>query len=107
MIGVFASFGGLAYAAERAEHGLSAVAKVASLHHAARESRSSPAADQYGPPTGPPPAGAGVSGAGGGSPSARPTGELPFTGFPLILSGAIGLAFVAFGVALHRREVRR
>lgn len=107
MIGVFASFGGFAYAAERAEHGLTAVAKVASLNHAARESQRSPAADQYGPPAGgTPPAGAGVSGAGGGSPAARPTGELPFTGFPLMLSGAIGLAFLAFGLALHRREAR-
>jgi hypothetical protein len=108
MVGAFASFGGFAYAAERAEHGLKTVAKVVTVDHAARQNQRSPAADQYGsPPGGGPSPGGGVSGAGGGSPSATPSGELPFTGFPLMLSGAIGLAFFVLGVALHRREARR
>lgn len=106
MIGTFASFGGFAYAAAKAENGLKTVANVASADRVVHVS-GSPAADQYGS-GGTPPAG-GVSGAGGGSPlpQASPSGELPFTGFPLMLSGAIGFALFAFGVALHGREARR
>jgi hypothetical protein len=112
MLGAFASFGGLSYAAERVDNGVNAVqtALTPSNDHARRVSQRSPAADEYTspPPTTPPPGG-GVSGGGGGggaAPRAQVSGELPFTGFPLIVTAGIGLGFVGLGVALRRRERR-
>jgi hypothetical protein len=111
MFGAFASFGGLAYAAEGVDHRLTAVARLlASPEDVARVNLSSPAADQYGspPPANTPPAG-GALGAGGGFPSAQvsPIGDLPFTGFPIFFTAAIGLGILGLGVVLHRREKRR
>jgi hypothetical protein len=72
-------------------------------------SQRSPAADQYGsPPQTTPPAGGEVlaSGAGQAASQENLSGELPFTGFPLIGAAVIGLGFLLLGVVLRRRELR-
>jgi hypothetical protein len=108
VFGVFASFGGVSYAAHGISHGVASVKAAVTgprvVHH-------SPATDQYHtpPPVGPP-AGGGVSGAGGGSagggtePAAM--GNLPFTGFPVIFTSAIGFGLILIGLILRRREQR-
>jgi hypothetical protein len=110
MLGAFASFGGLAYAAEGVDHRLTAVARLlASPEDVAHVNLRSPAADQYGspPPANTPPAG-GTLGAGGGFPAQVSTSvDLPFTGVPLFFAAVIGLTISVLGVVLHRREKRR
>jgi hypothetical protein len=108
VLGVFASFGGLSYAA----HGISeGVASVKAAVTGPRVVHESPATDQYN--TTPPPvgvAGGGVSGAGGGGGAAgtqpAATGDLPFTGFPVIFTTAIGFGLILIGFVLRRREQR-
>jgi hypothetical protein len=105
MIGGFAAFGGLSYAAEKVARGASA-AKHAWTDQGARTSERSPAADQY---TSPPPPGGGVSGgsgSGGVQPAGQVSGELPFTGFPLLATAGIGFALLLVGLLLRRRELR-
>jgi hypothetical protein len=106
VLGVFASFGGVSYAAHGIGHGVASVkAAVAGprvVHH-------SPATDQYQTP--PPigiPGGGGVSGAGGGGAGAQPAamGNLPFTGFPVIFTNAVGFGLILIGLMLRRREQR-
>jgi hypothetical protein len=106
VLGVFASFGGVSYAAHGIGHGVASVkAAVAGprvVHH-------SPATDQYQipPPVGTHPPGGGVSGAGGGGgtqPAAM--GNLPFTGFPVIFASAIGFGLILIGLMLRRHERR-
>jgi hypothetical protein len=114
MLGAFASFGGLSYAAERVDHGVNAVKTVLtpSSEPGRRVAQRSPAADEYGspPPTTPPPGGGVSAGGGGGGaagpPQAQVSGELPFTGFPLIVTAGIGLGLVGVGAVLRRRERR-
>ena len=101
MLGTFAAFGGLSYAAASADRGASALKQA----FAQRVVERSPAADQYGPS--PPPPGGGVLGPGPGGAQPSPSGELPFTGFPLLGAVALGLSFVAAGVVLRRRELHR
>jgi hypothetical protein len=107
VLGVFASFGGVSYAA----HGIShSVASVKAAVGGPRVVHHSPATDQYHTP--PPvgiPGGGGVSGAGGGGgggtqPAAM--GNLPFTGFPVIFTTAIGFGLILIGLMLRRREQR-
>lgn len=105
VLGVFASFGGVSYAAHGIGHGVASVKAAVGgprvVHH-------SPATDQYHTP--PPvgiPGGGGVSGAGGGG-AAQPAamGNLPFTGFPVIFTSAIGFGLILIGLMLRRREQR-
>jgi hypothetical protein len=60
-------------------------------------------------PTGGPPTITEVSGpgGGGGAPAAGGGGELPVTGFPAALVGAIGSGLAGLGVALRRFTTRR
>jgi hypothetical protein len=109
MLGTFASFGGLSYAADGAHHSLKAVKSM--VTQAPRDRETSPASDQYtSPPPVTPPAGGGVQGAGGGGAGSGPVainGTLPFTGFPLLLTAGIGFGFLALGLVLRRREAHR
>jgi hypothetical protein len=107
LLGVFASFGGVSYAA----HGIShSVGSVKSAVAGPRVVHRSPATDQYQPPPPvvTPPSGGGVSGAGGGGGGTQPAamGNLPFTGFPVIFTGAIGFGLILIGLMLRRREQR-
>ncbi len=113
MLGTFASFGGLGYAANGVRDGLATVGSLAGSERGLRPAGGSPAADQYGSPGGAvtPPASGGVLSGAGGSPSAPPaqaaaSGNLPFTGFPLVLTATIGVGLVILGLFLRRRELQ-
>jgi hypothetical protein len=109
MLGAFASFGGVSYAAERISHNVVALKHaVVSAEQGVRVTDRSPARDQYHtPPPVTPPAGGGVSGAGGGGVQPTVAGNLPFTGFPVFLTGALGLGLILVGLILRRGELRR
>jgi hypothetical protein len=106
MLGVFASFGGVSYAAGRVDSGVEAVKNaLGGSDGSLRVSQSSPASDQYGSPP-PVQTGGGVLGSGGGASQPSPSGSLPFTGFPLIFTMAIGIGLMLVGILLRRRELR-
>jgi hypothetical protein len=122
MLGSFASFGGLGYAASSAQtsvHTMKRALAPAKSTVAVKRSAKSAAQDQYGedkvqeetqtPVTSnnndnnqsPP---AQVAGATAGTPAATTSGTLPFTGFGLGTTGVIGSLLLAFGIFLRRRE---
>ena len=106
LLGVFASFGGVSYAAHGISHSVGSVKSAVSGPSVVHRS---PANDQYHtPPPVTPPAGGGVSGAGGGGAGAQPAamGNLPFTGFPIIFTSGIGFGLILIGLMLRRREQR-
>lgn len=98
VLGSFASFGGLGYAAEGAAGTADAVKSVVGK---------SSAADQYAPtqPVEPSEPQTQVAGA-TGSQSPSPSGTLPFTGLSLVGVAVVGGALLAVGFALRRRESR-
>jgi hypothetical protein len=105
MLGTFASFGGLSYAASGASGTYHAVKQVASGKLLVSVKKSS-AADEYGkPPPKPPTATVGgvqkTLGAG-----VKSGGTLPFTGLSLLTTFFISLALIVAGLALRRRERR-
>jgi hypothetical protein len=112
MVGFFASFGGLGYAASSAHGAMTSVTKIvspASTHGklAVRKTQSA-GQDQYGhqvftPPVAKPPKIIKVAGVSTTEPT---SGELPFTGIGLGVSGVLGLLLLALGALLRRRESR-
>jgi hypothetical protein len=112
MLGTFASFGGLSYAASSAQTTASAVHRIVAPVKVERTHRSS-ASTQYGeqsvltPPVAkakkPDPT-VRVAAAKAGSPPQ--SGTLPFTGYGLGMTAAIGSLLLALGVFLRRRESR-
>ena len=108
ILGTFASFGGLGYAASGAAGTFHAVKQVASGKLLVSVGKSS-ASDEYGqkpkPHKAAPPvsATAGVQTSLGG---VKPSGSLPFTGLSLLATLLVSLAMIAAGLALKRRERR-
>ena len=110
ILGTFASFGGLSYAASGAVGTYHAVKQVAAKHSLIVSIHKSSAAAQYGPKPKPhktpPPAGnvagtqAGIAGVSSGG------GTLPFTGLSLLATFILSLGLIVAGVALRRRERR-
>lgn len=101
MVGTFASFGGLSYAASGAASAASAVKHVVASHP--RTLSKSSARAQYGPAPAPAPA---------KKAAARPaqavqTAQLPFTGISLLVTAALGLALLAAGLILRWREKKQ
>src|SRR4051812_12096315 len=85
MVGSFASFGGLSYAASGAASGARAVRHgVASS--GPRSLQSSSAAAQYGPPPAPSTPSSGAAGAAGAGGAAGVQTNLPFTGMSLLFT---------------------
>jgi hypothetical protein len=114
MLGTFASFGALSYAASGTTSAVSAVKRVVVENKAVKREKSS-AQDQYSQPsvvtpkqTAKPKASAGGVAGQVSKPStsavATPSGTLPFTGSGLLGTAALGLVFLALGIALRRRE---
>jgi type VI protein secretion system component VasF len=105
ILGTFASFGGLSYAASGAVGALHAVKQVKSGHLSFSVHKSSAAA-QYGQPKpkthkqAPKTGTAGVQGTLG----VRTGGTLPFTGLSLGATALLSLALIGVGLLLRRRE---
>jgi len=106
LVGMFASFGGISYAASGAASAVHTLTKIAKaekvvVHHSA-------AANQYGPPGGDENNQAPASQTQGAEAAqgvqAAQSGTLPFTGISLLATMLLGLAMVVTGLALRRRE---
>jgi hypothetical protein len=106
ILGTFASFGGLSYAASGAAHTVHAV-KVTSGKLVVKVHKTS-ASDMYDKPqTQIKPAQksqAGVAGAQALKSSVKGSGTLPFTGVSLLSTLVLSLALIATGIFLRRRE---
>lgn len=115
MLGSFASLGGLGYAASSAHSTAKAVKQTVAATKKAKVAKKSAANDQYGakPTAKPkpkpkivatPPAqqSAGAAGA-----TAQSSETLPFTGISLAGTAVLGLALLALGFVLRRREKRQ
>jgi hypothetical protein len=104
VVGTFASFGGVGYAAEGAVSAVKVVKKA--VADKPRVLSGSSAQAQYQPP--PPPEIEEGEGA-----AAAPTAQvaeaesLPFTGISLAITAALGLALLAAGLILRRAEKQR
>jgi hypothetical protein len=104
LVGMFASFGGISYAASGATSAVQTLTKIAKaekvvVHHSA-------AANQYEPPgnDNQAPASQVQGTAGAQGVAAAQSGTLPFTGMSLLATMLLGLAMVVTGLALRRRE---
>lgn len=106
VLGTFASFGGLSYAASGATGTYEAARQVAVHHTLFVSVHKSSASAQYGrkPPKARGRAGGGPAGVQFGV--ARPRGTLPFTGISLFATLLVSLGLIVSGVALRRRERR-
>jgi hypothetical protein len=111
ILGTFASFGGLSYAASGATSTYDAVKQVVVKHNLKVSIPTSSATAQYPkkpltPPSVVAPAKKAhkhhaVAGA-----AAAQSGTLPFTGFSLLATFVLSLALIGAGIALRRRERR-
>jgi hypothetical protein len=104
VLGTFASFGGLSYAASGATGTYHAVKQVAVKHTFIVSTHKSSAASEYPPTPKPPKPPHGVA---GGIAGVSSGGTLPFTGLSLLATLIVSLALIAAGVALRRRERSR
>lgn len=110
MLGTFASFGGLSYAASGADGAYHAVKAVPTGHLHFTVQKSSATA-QYAPTPKPPKTVApkqtqGVAGAQATLPTTatKTSGSLPFTGLSLATTAILSLVLIAAGLLLRRRE---
>jgi hypothetical protein len=106
ILGVFASFGGFGYAASGASSTYSVVKQAVVQHKLSVDVHKSSAASQYdeAPSTPQENNNAGqVEGASVGQ-VAGAQSELPFTGLSLVVTVVVGLALLATGLILRRRE---
>ncbi len=106
ILGMFASFGGLGYAASGASATYSVVKKAVVQHKLTVDVRKSSAAGQY-DTTPTPPANnvageSAVKGTAAGAVAGAQT--LPFTGVSLLVTVLIGFGLLATGLILRRRE---
>jgi hypothetical protein len=104
VVGTFASFGGLSYAASGSTKVVDAVAKVAASHKVVVKSSASnqykhaaPKAPLTPPPAAVPPTQSGALGA-------KTAGTLPFTGLSLLGTALLSFALLLTGFFLRRRE---
>jgi hypothetical protein len=109
ILGAFASFGGLTYAAAGVDHTYQTASKLVVKHHVTVHR--SAAADQY--PKNPTPPGHATAGrhrrihrgfaAQTAFVATAKSGTLPFTGFSLVATVLVGLALTVTGILLRRR----
>jgi hypothetical protein len=106
LLGTFASLGGIGYTTSGASHAYQTVKKLTAAEDVTVDR--SAAADQYAPaPT--PTQGAGPAEASQGAAAAEAVEQaetLPFTGISLLTTALLGIALIAVGLALRRRERR-
>jgi hypothetical protein len=106
ILGMFASFGGLGYAATGATSTYSVVKKAVVQHKLSVDVRKSSASGQYPPtPTAPTNQVAGESAVKGSATGAVAGAQtLPFTGVSLLVTVLLGFALLVTGLILRRRE---
>jgi hypothetical protein len=105
VVGSFASFGGLGYAASGATSAVDVVKKAVKVQKQQSVKKNSAAQQQYpGAPTTPPQGAAQAAGAQG---AAGAQANLPFTGISLLVTAVLGLALLTSGLALRRAEKKR
>jgi hypothetical protein len=109
ILGTFASFGGLSYAASGAAGTYHAVKQVAVKHSLIVSVPKSSASAQYAPKpkphnTQPPAKVAGTQTGVAGVAGVSSGGTLPFTGVSLLATFILSLGLIVLGVALRRRE---
>ena len=105
LLGSFASFGGISYAASGAVTAVDTITKIATTKRIVVHN--SAAADQYNPPANEAPASEtqeGTQGAQAAEGAEAQGGTLPFTGVSLLATMLLGLAMITTGLALRRRE---
>jgi hypothetical protein len=113
ILGTFASFGGLGYAASGSAGAYHAVKQVTTGHVFVTVHKSS-AANQYGPKPKPhkkpkthPTVATGVAGQQAAvNKAVKSSGTLPFTGLSLLATLLVSLALIASGIALRRGEAK-
>jgi hypothetical protein len=109
ILGTFASFGGLSYAASGAAGTYHAVKQVAAKHSLIVSVPKSSAAAQYAPKPKPhkttPPT-ANVAGTQAGIAGVSSGGTLPFTGLSLLATFILSLGLIVVGIVLRRRAGR-
>jgi hypothetical protein len=107
ILGMFASFGGLGYAATGAGSTYSVVKKAVVQHKLSVDVHKSSASSQY-PGTPTPPTGNQVAGEsavkGSGTGAVAGAQTLPFTGVSLLVTVLLGFALLVTGLILRRRE---
>jgi hypothetical protein len=109
ILGTFASFGGLSYAASGATGTYDAVKQVVVKHKLTVSVPTSSATAQYQhnplkPPTVVAPVKKTHKHAVAGSQAVQGGGTLPFTGFSLVATFVLSLALIGAGIGLRRRE---
>jgi hypothetical protein len=106
LVGMFASFGGISYAASGATTAVHTLTKIAKaqkvvIHHSAAANQYEPGDEGQQAPTGE------TQGAQGAQGVEAASGTLPFTGISLLVTVLLGLTMVSTGLALRRRERRK
>jgi len=106
VLGMFASFGGVGYAAGGATSAYSVVKKVVVKQRLAVDVHKSSASAQYAPNPQPPAQGPNseVAGSSAGAGAVEGAQALPFTGVSLLVTVVLGFALLATGLILRRRE---
>jgi len=106
LVGMFASFGGISYAASGATTAVHTLTKIAKaqkvvVHHSAAANQYEPGDEGQQAPT------SETQGAQGAQGVEAASGTLPFTGISLLVTMLLGLTMVSTGLALRRRERRK
>jgi hypothetical protein len=106
VLGMFASFGGVGYAAGGASSAYSVVKTVVVQHKVTFHVDKSSASSQYAPTPQTPAQGPNseVAGSSAGAGAVAGAQALPFTGVSLLVTVVLGFALLATGLILRRRE---